>query len=210
MDMNESENRKSTWAICLSIIAILLCLLAFALWAFEVMPHSVITPDTFIGACVALLGVIVTVAVGWQIYNAIEMRQMIRLVEEIQQDLNEKQEVLSHKLEDAEMHSLHLHHLQIAAQREIEQKYVEAVYYYLGALYTNLELPNQPNNSSLIFGRIQFCLSRLPQATIIPAQMYQDIVDIDATIRASKQYHWFASQYLPLFNEFMSKIAKKQ
>lgn len=71
--MNESENRKSTWALCLSIAAILLCLSVFILWAFEVMPHSVITPDTFIGACVALLGVIVTVAVGSQIVNVLEV-----------------------------------------------------------------------------------------------------------------------------------------
>ena len=70
-----NPTKKSTWALCLSIAAILLCLLVFALWAFEVMPHSVITPETFIGACVALLGVIVTMAVGWQIYNAIEMQR---------------------------------------------------------------------------------------------------------------------------------------
>ena len=60
----KNQNKKSTWALCLSIAAILLCLLVFALWTFEMMPHSVITADSFIGACVALLGVIVTIAVG--------------------------------------------------------------------------------------------------------------------------------------------------
>lgn len=71
----KDQNRKSIWALCLSIAAILLCLLVFALWALEVMPHSVVSAESFIGACVALLGVIVTVAVGWQIYNAIERQR---------------------------------------------------------------------------------------------------------------------------------------
>ena len=59
----KDQNRKSTWALCLSISAILLCLLVFALWAIEVIPRSVVSAESFIGACVALLGVIVTVAV---------------------------------------------------------------------------------------------------------------------------------------------------
>ena len=58
-----NPTKKSTWALCLSIAAILLCLLVFALWAFKMIPHSVITPDSFIGACVTLLGVIVTVEI---------------------------------------------------------------------------------------------------------------------------------------------------
>ena len=80
-----NPTKKSTWALCLAIAVILLCLLVFALWAFEVMPHSVVTPDTFIGACVALLGVIVTMAVGWQIYNAIEVKEKIAEIDRLQQ-----------------------------------------------------------------------------------------------------------------------------
>lgn len=81
----KNQNRKSTWALCLSVAAIAMCLLVFALWIFEVMPHSVVTVDSFIGACVALLGLIVTVAVGWQIYNAIEVKEKIAEIDRLQQ-----------------------------------------------------------------------------------------------------------------------------
>ena len=61
--MKEQGNKLSKSAIVLSCVAIVLCLSVFVLWAFEVMPHSVLTADSFIGACVALLGVIVTVEI---------------------------------------------------------------------------------------------------------------------------------------------------
>ena len=71
----KNQNKKTIWALGVSIAAILLSLLVLVLWAFEVMPHSVITPESFIGACVALLGVIVTVAVGSQIVNVMEVKR---------------------------------------------------------------------------------------------------------------------------------------
>lgn len=211
-----NQNKKSTWALCLSIIAIVLCLFVFALWIFDVYPRSVVTAESFMGACVALLGVIVTVAVGWQIYNAIEMRQMIRQIEgeqasldESQSKLDEKQMELSLKLDEVDKHSLHLHHLHLAAQRESEQKYVEAVYYYLGALYTNLELPKQPNNGEVIIAGIRRCLSKIPGVIGIPDEMYDDIYAIDAGIKSTPQYSWFKTEYNSLFQEFSSKIVRK-
>ena len=71
----KDQNRNIIWALGISIVSMVLCLLVFALWIFEVIPRSVVSAESFIGACVAWVGVIVTVAVGWQIYNAIEMQR---------------------------------------------------------------------------------------------------------------------------------------
>ena len=73
----KNQNRKSTWALCLSVAAIDMCLLLFLLLIFEVMPHCVIKPKSFIGVCVAVLGVIVTVAFGSQIVNVMEVKEGI-------------------------------------------------------------------------------------------------------------------------------------
>ena len=78
----KNRDKKSTWALLISIVALLLCLFVLALWVFEVIPHSVITPDSFIGACVSLLAVIVTLAVGSQIVNVIEVKSAQRKYEE--------------------------------------------------------------------------------------------------------------------------------
>lgn len=77
----KNKDNKSNWAIGLSIVAIVLCLLVLALWIVEAIPHSVILPESFIGACVALLGVIVTIAVGAQIVNVMEIKSSQKVYE---------------------------------------------------------------------------------------------------------------------------------
>ena len=133
--MNDKMSKitnKSTWAILLSIVAILMCLLAFGLWIFEVIPHSVVMPETFIGVCVALMGVIVTVAVGWQIYNAIEIKSIIREYAQKQAEVERLQMQLKTEISritiDAEYdvhHSLHLHAITLALHCEMKKKYAE-------------------------------------------------------------------------------------
>ena len=207
--MNEQKsnrNNTSTWAIVLSIAAILLCILVFVLWIFEVIPHSVISSETFIGACVTLLSIIVTIAVGWQIFNAIDMRQMMRQLEEKQKDIDEAQRKLDKEVRKNYSHSLHLHHVTLGQQHEIEQKYAHAIYYYFGALYAGMGLNLPYDNNDYIWGHVKFCLAQLTVVTKVPAQMYKDIGDIDALIRASDEYHWIRTQYEPLFEEFKSKI----
>ena len=45
-NMKGLENNKSTWALCLSIVAIVLCLSFFVLWAFEVMRRIRVDNDS--------------------------------------------------------------------------------------------------------------------------------------------------------------------
>ena len=100
----------------LSIVAIVLCLLVFALWIFEVTPHSVITPDSFIGACVSLLAVIVTIAIGWQIFNIVEVKSIIKEYAQKQVEVDKLQNQLQNEIHRIEReseydlnHSMHLH-----------------------------------------------------------------------------------------------------
>lgn len=210
--MNEQKsnrNNTSTWAIVLSITAILLCILVFMLWIFEVIPHSVISSETFIGACATLLSIIVTIAVGWQIFNAIDMRQMMRQLEEKQKDIDEAQLKLDKEMRKNYSHSLHLHHMTLAMQQEAAHQYAPAVFYYFGALYAGMELNMPYDNNDYICSHVKSCLAQLAGITKVPAQMYKDLGDIDALIRASDEYHWVRTQYEPLFEEFKSKIYHK-
>lgn len=210
--MNEQKSKssiKSTWSLVLSIVALLLCLLVFGLWIFEVIPHSVISSETFIGSCVTLMSIIVTIAVGWQIFNVIEMRQMMRQLEEKQKSIDEAQRKLDEEVRENYKHALHVQHMILAESREERHVYVEAIYYYLGALYNSLELQNQPSNNTRIFSKIQDCLAQLSEKTLIPEQMYSDIMNMDVSIRASKQFQWFSAQYEQLFKEFVGKISVK-
>ena len=208
-EQKSNRNSSSTWALIMSIIAILLCFIVFMLWILEMIPHSVISSETFIGACVTLLSIIVTIAVGWQIFNAIEMRQMMRELEEKQMNIDEAQLKLDKEVRKNYSHSLHLHHMTLAMQQEVAHQYAPAVFYYFGALYAGMGLNMPYDNNDYIWVHVKLCLAQLTGVTKVPAQMYKEVGDIDALIRASEEYYWIRTQYEPLFEEFKAKISQK-
>lgn len=71
-------------SIILSIVSIVGVLSILMLWIFGCFKVSVIDLGTFVGVIVALLAIIVTIVLGWQIINAIEMREKIAELEQRQ------------------------------------------------------------------------------------------------------------------------------
>ncbi len=212
MDMKEPENKKSTWAICLSIAAILLCLLVFALWAFEVMPRSVVAAESFIGVCVALLAVIVTVAVGAQIVNVMEVKSAQKKYEEEQLKVEKLQKQLEEKLcqfeqntENDKHHSMHLHGIMLAMQSSILGKHDEACYHCFEALAESLQMQD-PMNVEDILRMIRTNLNLLKKSTDLSSDDITDLKAIDKIILTSVHYRWIHTKYSPLRDEYFKKI----
>lgn len=197
----KDQNIKSTWALCLSIAAILLCLLVFALWALEVMPHSVVTVDSFIGACVALLGVIVTVAVGWQIYNAIEMKEKIAEIDRLQQ----QQEGQEHRMEQMYCNASCAAGHAMVAVAENRKDYVDAFRWTLVSLKFSLWM-DKPMNVSEMLADLQRYQEKIPADSTYPKMFMDEIFEHDKSIRESRAYNIFASQYEKTSAEFMKKV----
>ena len=200
MDMT-NPTKKSTWALCLSIAAILLCLLVFALWAFKVIPHSVITPDSFIGACVTLLGVIVTMAVGWQIYNAIEMKEKIAEIDRLQQ----KQEGQEHRMEQMYCNASCAAGHAMAAVAENRKDYVDAFRWTLVSLKFSLWM-DEPMNVSEMLADLQRYQEKIPADSMYPKKFMDEIFEHNQSIRESKVFDIFADRYKKTFAEFMKKV----
>ena len=58
--------------IC-AYLALLFSVVTILLWICNVGGFTVVSLDTFVGVIVALLAIIVTFVIGWQIYNAIDI-----------------------------------------------------------------------------------------------------------------------------------------
>ena len=69
---------KEKSSLILSAISLVGVVSVWVLWICDSMELSVISLDTFIGVIVALLAIIVTVAIGYQIINAIEVTDEIK------------------------------------------------------------------------------------------------------------------------------------
>lgn len=83
-------DRKVNWAIGLSITAIVSVVTLILLWVCNVWKLSVIGIETFIGVIVAVLAIIVTFVVGWQIYNTIEIRNKLSELDRLKSILEEQ------------------------------------------------------------------------------------------------------------------------
>ena len=194
----------------LSIVAIVLCLLVFALWIFEVTPHSVITPDSFIGACVSLLAIIVTLAVGSQIVNVMEVKNAHRKLEEELKTALTKLQNQQKQMEDERHYNLHIHHCSIALLAETQGYYPNAIYYYFGALLNGLQMQEPLGNENFALEHIANCLKNCADKADIPEQWKQNLKSNDKVICTLSNYHWIKEKYEPLRDEFFKKIGLMQ
>ena len=99
---------KTKISIILSTISIIGVLSIWGLWLFGTIQLSIVSLVTFIGVIVALLAIIFTVIVGWQIVNTIEMRDKLANIEKRQNDLMENERLLAEndKLHQKEAYNL--------------------------------------------------------------------------------------------------------
>lgn len=72
---------KTRISIILSTISIIGVLSVWGLWIYGSLELSVVSLDTFIGVIVALLAIVFTVIIGFQIVNAIDMREKMSQLE---------------------------------------------------------------------------------------------------------------------------------
>ena len=156
---------KTKLSIILSIISIVGVLLICGLWLFGAMKLSVVSLDTFIGVIVALLAIIFTIIIGWQIINAIEIRNWMSQIEQNQNALaeNERRLAENDQLHTLEAYNLHAAICQADADSYIEKKqYVEAfTFYHVALCYAILSgTPNQLNRINR--------LSQITQCIIAP------------------------------------------
>lgn len=209
--MNEqtsNTNNKSTWALFVSILAMVLSLLVLMLWIFEVIPHSVISSETFIGACVTLFGVIVTVAVGAQIVNVMEVKSAQRKYEAELKTAFEKIQHQQEQIEEEQHRNSLLHNCNQAKFMQDGNQYGKACYYYICALYENLQLKTPLGNETYILEQFSKCLEQKDGGWSIPDEMHNELKNADALMRQHVNYHWVKMQYEHLRDEYFNRIGK--
>ena len=87
----------------LSLLSFVSVVILIGFWIFGAMKLSVVSLDTFIGVIVALLAIIFTLVIGWQIINTIEMRDKITELEKRQNQLIENERLLA---ENDKLHTM--------------------------------------------------------------------------------------------------------
>ena len=113
------------------------------------------TLDTFVGLNVALLAIIVTLAIGWQIYNSIKINKKI---EKLNNDITEVKclksqlDVSESRITQVRNEAMHYTHMAIADMLLGKGEKVGAFRFYQSALLCTLNLDSPPNVDPMLSG----------------------------------------------------------
>ena len=138
---------KTKISIILSTISIIGVLSVWGLWIFASLELAVVSLDTFIGVIVALLAIVFTVIIGFQIVNAIDMREKMSQLEKRQMEILENERQLA---ENDRLHVMEAYNLQAGINGESAEayfakgQYIESFTFYHAALHHAI-LANQKN-----------------------------------------------------------------
>ena len=209
---------KSAYAFWFSLFALVLCLLVFCLWIFETIPHSVVSPDVFIGSCMGVVSIIVTLAIGWQIFNAVEVKNTMNELKGKQEEVEKQKDELKEEIrkvkglaEDNEKLAIYLHTRGMALQaRMLNRK--DIIF-----LESHMSLAQMANFNDLNIDEINNCLDDLSN-TLKSINGNIELTNkiktgFDGTvkdIRESKCYPWIKKNYEDIVTEFLSRVEIKE
>lgn len=171
------------------------------LWCCNVGGFTVVSLDSFVGVIVALLAIIVTLAIGWQIYNSIELNERIKKLNTLEERLISQDKTL--KQQNNKSNHLISYIYGIEAKREKE--YLEAFRYYMASLRCSMLL-DKPINVDHLLKDLEKVNVVIKDGTMCEFERLNEIREYDIAIRKSYSYDIIKSRYERIYNIFCTKV----
>lgn len=197
----ENLSKKVNWAIGLSVVALILVAIMFVLWCCNAGGFSAVSLDTFVGVIVTLLAIIVTIAIGWQIYNAMDLKEKLNKIEALEKIMNESNEI-SAQINYSNQLSIYLN---TASFCESQNSYDSAFAAYHTAFYNAIRI-----NASDLNYYIQTFERLLPMFEKIGEPQLDMISKNIDKIKQSPAYEsYFRKKYDDIISSVLSKPIRK-
>lgn len=143
---------KKDLDIILSLTAIAGVVILAILWCCRSISLSAVSLDTFIGVMAAMIGLLVTFAIGWQVINALDIKSKLAEIEKLEGEITEQRTEINKLIARSKfdsnvnqsytMHKLDWHHKAFACTLEAI-KYglaLDDAYEELDVLLVNLKV----------------------------------------------------------------------
>lgn len=197
----ENLNKKANWAIGLSIAALLLVAIMFVLWCCNAGGFRAVDLDTFVGVIVALLAIIVTLVLGWQIFNIFELKNKIDEVNELKKQFKEQQ----NNIQQLTLKNKHVTGFTWGKSAIKDQNWCAAFRYFILSLSASLQL-DSPINVDPILAFMSEIYKKLQPHTKYAKEYYQEIVDADKEIRSLRNFSLIEERYKKSYDKIIAKI----
>lgn len=192
--------KKQSLSILLSLIALVGTVSVWVLWICNTLKLSIVSLDNFIGVMVALLGILVTFAIGWQIVNALEIKAKLKEIEIIKMNLSKQQEDFVEFSNNIKCENL----LTVAEIRLDAKGYSEAFMYALEALSYGVYC--HANNLEYILDTLAICEEKIPKGRKVYKDYHERIMMADKKIRSSQNFYAVRLNYTSTYDSFREKI----
>lgn len=193
--------KKLNWAIGLSISAIILSVVMLIIWCCNAEGFEVVELDTFVGVIVALLAIIVTIVLGWQIINTMEIKSKIEYLNELDNKIKEQQK----KHKETTTVIGHLLDLTWAEQSINNSEYGLAFPYCVRSLRKSMQLTKCQNVNKLL-QFMEISASEIHNNYIINNESIEEMKQDDRIIREQNNFNLIKDKYEESYNLFFKKI----
>lgn len=196
--------KKWSFAHTCAYISLAISTTLLVLWCCNVGGFTVVSLDSFVGVMVSLLAIVVTLAVGWQIYNSIELNDRIKKLSTLEEKLRKQEKVIEQKNNK----SNHLITFLFGVEANNQEEYIEAFRYYMASLQCTIIL-DKPINVEHLLKDIEKATSKIKEGSICEHERLVEIQKYNNNIRESSCYEIIKSRYESIYNDFISKIKEQ-
>lgn len=189
---------KKNISIILSILALAIASVLAVLLICRNVTLSSISLDTFVGVMVAMIGILVTFAVGWQIINALEIKGKLAEIEKLKADINDQREQM-HELAESTKHESML----IRAQEFYRSgDFINATICSMESLLHCLPLKVPSNIHLVLHTTANFMMDINKPATI---EEQNEILRLNEAIRNADNYIFISENYDRIWRKFIEE-----
>lgn len=189
---------KKNISIILSILALAIASVLAVLLVCRNVTLSSISLDTFVGVMVAMIGILVTFAVGWQIINALEIKGKLAEIEKLKADINDQREQM-HELAESTKHDSMLVRAQ-AFYRDGD--FINATICSMDSLLHCLPL-KVPSNIHLVLHTTEAFMMGINKFATIEEK--NEILRLDGAIRSADNYIFISENYDHIWRKFIGE-----
>ncbi len=174
---------KKNISIILSLIAFVAVLGVILVWIFRGYTISVVSLDTFIGVMVAIVGLLVTFAVGWQIVNALEIRNKINEIERVKDAMNTLKEQISETLYETKYESYFVR----SQEAYVQNEYMTSSIYAMQALLAGLGM-RANKDVAMVLNILQTSLQKMVYTSLEDPNAYKELISFHKSVKDTPKY----------------------
>lgn len=193
--------KKWSFANICAYFSLAISITLITLWCCNVGSFTVVSLDSFVGVIVALLAIIVTSAIGWQIYNSVEIKDKIEKLNILEDKLRTQEETFKQQNYKSQESIYFI----LGCDSSRDGDYKSAFRFYLLSMEFAMQL-KPSSNVEVLLEALEKIVKKIKVGSIEDRNYIYAIQKSNNAIRSSSGYFFIKNQYEGIYNDFYSKI----